>query len=63
LTTATATKTAIALTRFGLGIRADDALPDDPKAWLLGQFERYEARPAAWKAEPATSELVVAYND
>ncbi|WP_431825139.1 DUF1800 domain-containing protein [Burkholderia sp. F1] len=47
-----ATPAAIALNRFGLGARADDPLPADPKASLLAQFSRYEALPAAWAGEP-----------
>lgn len=43
---------AIALNRFGLGARADDAPPADPKGWLLAQFEQYQARPAAWASQP-----------
>ena len=48
----------IALNRFGLGARLDEPPPTgDPKTWLLGQFERFEARPAAWAATPATAEI------
>ncbi|TCW75901.1 DUF1800 domain-containing protein [Burkholderia sp. SRS-46] len=47
-----ATPAAIALNRFGLGARADDPPPADPKASLLAQFSRYEPLPAAWAAEP-----------
>ncbi|WP_175713201.1 DUF1800 domain-containing protein [Burkholderia ambifaria] len=43
---------AIALNRFGLGARVDEAPPADPKATLIAQFDRYDARPAAWAAEP-----------
>ncbi|HKT63310.1 MAG TPA: DUF1800 domain-containing protein [Burkholderia sp.] len=43
---------AIALNRFGLGARADDAPPAEPRRALLAQFDRYEARPAAWAGEP-----------
>jgi uncharacterized protein (DUF1800 family) len=43
---------AIALNRFGLGARAGDTPPADPKAWLLAQFEQYQARPAAWASQP-----------
>ncbi|KVN29541.1 hypothetical protein WJ63_09475 [Burkholderia pyrrocinia] len=46
------TPAAIALNRFGLGARADEPLPADPKASLLAQFSRYEALPAAWAGEP-----------
>lgn len=43
---------AIALNRFGLGARADDTPPTDPKGWLLAQFEQYQPRPAAWASQP-----------
>jgi uncharacterized protein (DUF1800 family) len=56
-------KTAIALNRFGLGVRPDEPVPADPKAWLVAQLERYEPKPAAWSAEPASAPLVVAYID
>ncbi|EGD03474.1 hypothetical protein B1M_16290, partial [Burkholderia sp. TJI49] len=46
------TPAAIALNRFGLGARADDVPPADPKASLVAQFDRFEPRPAAWAAEP-----------
>ncbi|MDR6500795.1 uncharacterized protein (DUF1800 family) [Burkholderia ambifaria] len=46
------TPAAIALNRFGLGARADEAPPADPKAALVAQFGRYDARPAAWAGEP-----------
>src|SRR5438105_3265377 len=45
---------AIALNRFGLGARPDEASPANPKAWLLDQFESYEPRPAAWASIPMT---------
>ncbi|WP_454873822.1 DUF1800 domain-containing protein [Paraburkholderia xenovorans] len=48
---------AIALNRFGLGARADDTPPADPKAWLLAQFEQYQARPAAWASQPDSAAL------
>jgi uncharacterized protein (DUF1800 family) len=43
---------AIALNRFGLGARAGDAPPADPKGWLFAQFEQYQPRPAAWASQP-----------
>jgi uncharacterized protein (DUF1800 family) len=55
------TAASIALNRFGLGARPDDAVPADPQRWLLGQFERYEALPAAWQSLPRTTTLVQAY--
>lgn len=52
---------AIALNRFGLGARAGEPLPPDPKGWLLTQFERYTPQPAAWAALPSGPALVVEY--
>ena len=49
---------AIALNRFGLGARPGDSPPADPKASLLNQFERFEARPSALAQVPARSEVV-----
>jgi len=43
---------ALALNRFGLGARADDTPPADPKGWLLAQFEQYQPRPTAWASQP-----------
>jgi uncharacterized protein (DUF1800 family) len=41
---------AIALNRFGLGARPDDAIPTDPKRWLIDQFARFDLRPTAFAA-------------
>jgi uncharacterized protein (DUF1800 family) len=49
--------TAIALNRFGLGARPDQAAFDRPQAWLLAQLDRYEPRPAAIAALPPTSTI------
>ncbi|MEP6790547.1 MAG: DUF1800 domain-containing protein [Ramlibacter sp.] len=54
---------AVALNRFGLGVRPDEPLPANPRAWLLGQFERYTVLPPAWAAEPASATLVNAYTE
>jgi uncharacterized protein (DUF1800 family) len=40
-----ASELAIALNRFGLGARPDEALPRQPKRWLIEQLSRFEARP------------------
>ena len=48
---------AIALNRFGLGARPDEAAPGRPKSWLLDQFDRFEPRPAAIAALPTTSAI------
>ena len=50
--------TSIALNRFGLGARADEALPADGPRWLRSQLDRFEPRPAAFAAVP--SRMVVA---
>ncbi|WP_323117770.1 DUF1800 domain-containing protein [Burkholderia alba] len=52
---------AIALNRFGLGARADDPPVGDPRAWLLAQFDRYEAAPAAWAGQPGSAALAGTY--
>ena len=43
---------SLAFNRFGLGARPDEAAPDDARRWLLGQFDRYEARPQPIAAAP-----------
>jgi uncharacterized protein (DUF1800 family) len=48
----TATDASIALNRFGLGARADESIPDNPRAWLKRQIETFEPRPAAIVAVP-----------
>jgi uncharacterized protein (DUF1800 family) len=57
------TSPALALNRFGLGARPDDAPPADPQRWLLSQFEKYEAVPAPWQPLPRTPALVDSWND
>jgi uncharacterized protein (DUF1800 family) len=54
---------SVALNRFGLGARPDDAPPSDPQRWLLSQFELYEPLPALWKALPRTIALMDVWND
>lgn len=51
----------IALNRFGLGARPDEPLPADPKAWLLGQFDEFEAKPASFAALPAPGSVARDY--
>lgn len=55
--------TCIALNRFGLGARADDAAPPDPRRWLLDQLGRYDPLPPAWSAQPRTVALLSDYAD
>jgi uncharacterized protein (DUF1800 family) len=48
---------AIAVNRFGLGARADEPLPADPRGWLLSQFAAYQALPPAWADQPNSAAL------
>jgi uncharacterized protein (DUF1800 family) len=47
---------AIALNRFGLGARGDESPPEHPRAWLTGQLDRFDPRPAPIAAAPARAE-------
>jgi uncharacterized protein (DUF1800 family) len=51
------TAQSIALNRFGLGARPDEAVPADPKAWLDAQLRSFEPRPAAIAAAPSRQEV------
>ena len=53
----TRTAAAIALNRYGLGARPDETPPDNPKASLLAQFDRYDPRPAAWVDQSGSAAL------
>jgi uncharacterized protein (DUF1800 family) len=44
---------AIALNRFGLGARADEAPPANPKRWLLDQIDAFVPAAPAFNALPA----------
>jgi uncharacterized protein (DUF1800 family) len=55
------TDAAIALNRFGLGARPDEATPTDPRRWLLGQLDRFDVRPAAIAALPGSAPQMAAY--
>jgi uncharacterized protein (DUF1800 family) len=52
---------AIALNRFGLGARPDEAPPSKPRDWLLDQIDAFEARPAAFATLPAPGSLAHQY--
>ena len=52
---------SIALNRFGLGARPDEAPPADAQRWLLDQFDRFEPKPAALAALPEPGSLAQAY--
>lgn len=55
--------TAIVLNRFGLGARPDEAVPEQPLPWLLGQFERYQPLPAAWANQSRTGAQLARFLD
>lgn len=51
------TITAIAMNRFGLGARADETPPADPKRWLHTQFAQFDPRPALIAAAPGSAAM------
>lgn len=54
----------IALNRFGLGARPDEAPPADPRRWLVDQFARYQpALPAAPTSATVASRLRDYYDE
>ncbi|HSH98280.1 MAG TPA: DUF1800 family protein, partial [Methyloradius sp.] len=57
------TPAAIAVNRFGLGARPDEAAPAEPKKWLVAQFNQYEAAPSAWANQAKTADLVADFAD
>ena len=58
-----ASTTSIALNRFGLGARPDDAMPADGRRWLLDQFQQYVPAREPWAALPGTETLLRQYFD
>lgn len=46
---------SIAFHRFGLGARAEEKAPADPKHWLEDQFVRFDVRPAGIAAVPSSA--------
>lgn len=53
----------IALNRFGLGAHLGDESPDNPKGWLLGQFQAYEPKPAAMSDLPSSADIFTTYRE
>jgi uncharacterized protein (DUF1800 family) len=45
---------SIALNRFGIGARPDEAPPTDARKWLTDQLDRYDPRPAPIAALPGS---------
>lgn len=54
---------AIALNRFGLGARPNDAVPADPKRWLLDQFDAFDVRPAGFAALHDAGAIISRYDE
>ena len=48
---------SVALNRFGLGGRPGDDPGATPRRWLVAQFQRYEVKPAAIAAVPASGKV------
>ena len=48
---------SLALNRFGLGARNDEAEPAEARRWLLAQLDRYEARPTPIAAAPQRAQV------
>lgn len=55
---ATMSPEAIAVNRFGLGARPDEAPPGNPGKWLTDQFDQYDASPASWSDQTGAEEIV-----
>ena len=52
---------AIAINRFGLGAKGGQTLPSDPKKWLLGQLDAFDASPSAIASQPSATALATSY--
>jgi uncharacterized protein (DUF1800 family) len=48
---------SLAYNRFGLGARADDAAPENPRCALIAQLDRYDPRPEPIAAAPARAQV------
>ena len=54
---------AIALNRFGLGARPDEAAPADPRRWLVEQFARFDVRPVGFASLADAGAAVKTYRE
>lgn len=54
---------AIALNRFGLGARPDDAVGSDPRGWVLDQLGRFDPAPAPLSSQPTRADLILDLGD
>jgi uncharacterized protein (DUF1800 family) len=53
----------IALNRFGLGARGDEARINDPRGWLKAQLSGFDAQPQALRALPTRSDIATQLAD
>ncbi|MCZ8017521.1 DUF1800 domain-containing protein [Novosphingobium sp.] len=56
-------ESSVALNRFGLGGRKGEAVPQEPRRWLLDQFGKFDPRPAAITSLPASPALIVQFRE
>ena len=61
MTADTASAAAIALNRFGLGARPGEALPADPRHWLIAQMAGFDPRPPVIANTPASPEMAAEF--
>ena len=54
---------AVALNRFGLGARPDEAAPADPQGWLVDQFARFDVRPVGFASLEDAGSAVKKYRE
>lgn len=54
---------AIALNRFGLGARPDDAPPADPQRWLVDQFGQFDVNPSLFASLDDAGKTVKRYGE
>ena len=55
------TEAVIAINRFGLGGRAGDTLPDDPRRWLLNQIDTFDPSPSPIKQRPDSKQALASH--
>jgi len=53
----------IAVNRFGLGARPDDAVPADPQRWLADQFAHFDVRPTGFAELDDAGAVVKRYHE
>jgi uncharacterized protein (DUF1800 family) len=56
-------KSAIAMNRFGLGIKPGRVLPSKPEGWLLDQFSKFNPRPSELASQPNRQAISSAFKD